>query len=167
MTGPTTTGRTARDYLAAAAVLMGLVPEVDDHQVADLLAARAMEFEQSAAQLPPAHRTEAWRANRLAGGGGVVFGWSCWDCPSTQSDLLDALAAERGAEWHARHPEGLPDAEHALDQIRALCDTAEPMRPAVADSDPAEFPSRLCLPLQGILEILDRAARHAEPMCPG
>lgn len=104
--------RSAHDYLVAAAALMGLAGEVDDAASAQLAAHRAAQFEQEAALLPPAHRTEAWRAGSTRFGG-VRFGWSCFDCPSAQSDLIDAVAAENAAAWHARHPDGI-QTEHLV-----------------------------------------------------
>jgi len=100
------TNRTARDYLIAASALMGLASELDDQAAADLAAARAIQFEQAAAELPPAHRSEAWHQYRP--GCGDQFGWSCLDCPAMQASLLDAVAAQRAAEWHGQHPDGMP-----------------------------------------------------------
>ncbi len=51
------------------------------------------------------HRAEAWR---LGYGAGEVFGWSCLDCPSTTSPLIDAEAAQKAADWHSRFPFGVP-----------------------------------------------------------
>lgn len=63
------------------------------------------------------HRTEAWRKGHESFGS-LSFGWDCLDCTEHGQDLPDGLAAERGAEWHARHP------HHTLPRAGALAEIA-------------------------------------------